>query len=160
MSNRVVRVGSLEEFVADVPDNDSPVVRLSLTERWDNGIGGLPRKTVELHLQGVNDLDEIVWLMESHTLDWIREGPATPREKSIYEQMPTMRDLVRAHLESLGYEVRSGSYGIPKDIQPVRGGFECVTWRKDGEDRFAVVPAGSRETVGCQGRGSHTPGRG
>jgi hypothetical protein len=103
MDSRVVRVGCLDEFTAEVrtshpiPGNPiepcKTVIRLSLTERWRNG-HGLPGKVVELHLQGANDLNEIVWLMESHEVIWLTEGPASPRDKSIYEQMLIMRRLV------------------------------------------------------------------
>ncbi len=56
-----------------------------------------------------------------------------------------LRDLVQAHLEDLGYEVRSGSYGIHRDIAPIQGQFECARWQKDGDDRYQVVPAGEGE---------------
>jgi serine/threonine protein kinase len=93
MHDRVVHIGTLEEFTAEVrvprpiPGNSvephKPVVRLHLTERWTKG-HGLPAKVLELHLQGLNDLGEIVWLMESHEITWLPErGPASPREQSI-----------------------------------------------------------------------------
>ena len=50
-----------------------------------------------------------------------------------------MYDLVKAHLERQGYEVRGGSYGLPRDVDPLRGQFECVKWAKDGEDGYAVT---------------------
>ena len=147
MNHRVVRIGTLEEFTAEVRLLNSgipikprkPVVRLHLTERWGNG-HGLPAKVLELHLQGLNDLDEIMWLMEAHEITWLPDqGPASPRDQSIRDQMFTLRDLVQAHLAGLGYEVRGGSYGIPKDIEPVRGGFECARWRKEDDERFKVA---------------------
>jgi hypothetical protein len=129
MDDRVVRIGTLEEFTAEVRvprpipgspvEPHKPVVRLHLTERRAKG-HSLPAKVLELHLQDLNDLGEIVWLMESHEITWLPEsGPASPCEQSVYDQMFRLRDLVRAHLEGLGYEVRSGSYGIQRDIAPI-----------------------------------------
>jgi hypothetical protein len=149
MDSRVVRLGNLEEFTAEVRISPpgratsqtlgKPVVRLHLVDRSSNG-RGLPAKVLELHLQGLNDVGEIVWLMESHEITWLPDqGPATPREQSIYEQMLRLRDLVKDHLEGLGYEVRNGSYGLHKDIQPIRGQFECARWRKAGDERYEVV---------------------
>jgi hypothetical protein len=157
MDSRVVRLGNLEEFIAEVPipppgsatsqTLGKPVVRLHLVDRLTKG-HGLPAKVLELHLQGMNDLGEIVWLMESHEIIWLPDqGPATLREQSIYEQMLRLRDLVQDHLEGLGYAVRNGSYGLHKDIQPIRGEFECARWRKAGDDRFEVVPAADEGEV-------------
>jgi hypothetical protein len=157
MNHRVVRIGTLEEFTAEVhilPSDEAtspilgkPMVRLHLVDRLTNG-HGLPAKALELHLQGLNDLGEIVWLMESHEITWLPDqGPVTPREQSIYEQMLRLRDLVKDHLEGLGYEVRNGSYGLHKDIQPIRGQFECARWRKAGDERYEVVPATDEEEV-------------
>jgi hypothetical protein len=150
MDSRVVRLGTLEEFTAEVRiprlmpgspvEPGKPVVRLHLVDRWTNG-RGLPAKVLELHLQGLNDLDEIVWLMESHEITWQPDqGPASPREQSIYDQMLRLHDLVKDHLEGLRYAVRNGSYGIHQDIQPIRGHFECARWRKADDDRFEVIP--------------------
>jgi hypothetical protein len=149
MDSRVVRVSNLEEFTSEIPlprlipgspiEPRKPVVRLSLTDRWQ-GLGGeLPRKESELHLQGVSDRDEIVWLMESRAVDWGADGPLTRRDGAIYQQMRVMYDLVKAHLERQGYEVRGGSYGLPRDVDPLRGQFECVKWTEDGEEGYAVA---------------------
>jgi hypothetical protein len=157
MNSRVVRLGTLEEFTAEVRiplpmpgspvEPGKPVMRLHLVDRLTKG-HGLPAKVLELHLQGLNDLGEIVWLMESHEITWLPDqGPATPREQSIYDQMLRLRGLVRAYLEGLGYAVRSGLYGIHKDIQPIRGEFECARWRKAGDDRYEVVPAESEGEI-------------
>jgi hypothetical protein len=155
MDDRIVRIGTLGEFTAEVrpphsiPDSSiephRPMVRLHLLDRLNNG-HGLPAKVLELHVQGLNDSGEILWLMESHEITWLPDrGPATPRDQSIYEQMLRLRDLVKTHLQGLGYEVRGGNYGFHKDIQPIRGEFECVRWRKAGDDRFEVVPAADEE---------------
>ena len=52
-----------------------------------------------------------------------------------------MYELVKAHLEGLGYEVREGRYGVPRSIEPTRGGFECVRWvtGEDGEFHVEAV---------------------
>ncbi len=151
MDSRVVRVGNLEEFTSEIPlprpipgspiEPRKPVVRLSLTDRWQGTGGGLRCKEKELHLQGISDRDEIVWLMESHAIDWGTDGPLTRRDGAINNQMRVMYDLVKARMERRGYEVRGGSYGLPRDVDPLRGQFECVKWTKDGEDGYAVTLA-------------------
>jgi len=50
-----------------------------------------------------------------------------------------MYDLVLAYLTGQGYRVRGGRYGIPADIKPLRGVFECVRWERDGDDSYRVV---------------------
>jgi hypothetical protein len=65
MDSRVVRLGNLAEFTAEVrippPGRATshtlgkPVVRLHLVDRWTNG-RGLPAKVLVLHLQSLNDL--------------------------------------------------------------------------------------------------------
>ena len=155
MDSKVVRVGNLEEFTSEIPlprplpgspiEPLKPIVRLSLTECWQGLGGGLPRKESELHLQGVSARDEIVWLMESHAIDWGTDAPLTRRDGAIYKQVRVMYDLVKAHLERRGYEVRGGSYGLPRDIDPLRGQFECVKWTKNGEDAYAVIPVESQD---------------
>jgi hypothetical protein len=146
----VIRVGNLEEFTAEIPVpppgtmtnslTHSPVVRLSLTEQLINRANGsLPSKVVALHLQGINDRGEIIWLMEEHRLGWTYNGPLTTMEGSIYQSMKTLREAVEAHLRIQGYDVRAGSFGLPNSVQPLNGHFECVTWRKIGDDHYAVV---------------------
>ena len=151
MSERIVRVGSLEEFRREVKESKAmpelrpfcalPAVRLSLTDQWAGG-STIPKKDLRLTLQGINDLGEIVWLVENHTIVCFPSGPETPGDASIAEGMRTAYDLVKEHLTALGYEVRGGSYGIPEDIHPVMGGFECVCWRKTGEDTWSVERLG------------------
>ena len=146
----VIRVGNLEEFTAEIPIpapgtmtsslTHSPVVRLSLTEQLVNHANGsLPSKIVSLHLQALNDQGQVIWLMEEHRLGWTYDGPLSSIEGSIYAGMKALRDIVANHLRAQGYDVRAGSFALPKSVQPVSGHFECATWRKVGDDSFDVV---------------------
>ena len=89
MDDWVVRIGTLGEFTAEVCAPDSipdssiephrPMVRLHVLDRLTNG-PSLPAKILELHLQGLNDSGEILWLMKSHEITWLPDrGPATPQ---------------------------------------------------------------------------------
>jgi hypothetical protein len=145
----VLQVNSLAEFQVEIPlpsrlpgspvEPRAPVVRLNLTEMFWHKSGGIPQKLVGLDLQGVNDRGEIVWLHYGQQVLWIPSGPLSGRDASIYEGMSTMRDLVRAYLVGLGYQVRGGRYGIPDAIKPLRGCFECARWEKDGDEVYTVV---------------------
>jgi hypothetical protein len=147
----VIRVGNLEEFTAEIPiprampgspiEPRPPVVRLSLTELVINrSTGSLPSKRIELHLQALNDQGQIIWLMEQHRIGCMPNGePLSSIEASISEGMGLLHKIVGDHLRGLGYDVRPGSFGLPKNIEPVSGHFECAIWRKNGDDRYTVV---------------------
>jgi hypothetical protein len=145
-TTRIVRVGTLAEFIADVDpliirnyDLASPVVRLSLAEKRMQG--QLPVKSVQLHLQGVNDMGEIVWLMEDHevNINIMTRLPDEGRDKSIYHGMVDARRIIEQHLTSHGYEVRAGSYALPRDIDPISGHFECLKWHKNDDGTYTVL---------------------
>lgn len=133
--NDIVRVGNLAEFTAEVTEGP---IRLSRSERWTKNT--IPTKSLELHLQGHNDLGELVWLMESHDVIWLNDGPETPRDLSICEAMDNLSHMIREHLANQGYEVRPGMYGIPDAIKPLRGHFEIVKWQKHTNETWIIVP--------------------
>jgi hypothetical protein len=114
-------------------------VYLNLSEATRSG-EGIPQKTIALDLQGVNERDEIVWLHYSQRVYWSQDGPLPGRDASLCAGMSAMRDLAKDHLSNLGYQVRGGRYGIPGDVSPLRGVFECARWEKDG-DEYALVMA-------------------
>ena len=98
MDDWVVRIGTLGEFTAEVCAPDSipdssiephrPMVRLHLLDRLTNG-PSLPAKILELHLQGLNDSGEILWLMKSHEITWLPDrGPASPAIKRSWSYLP------------------------------------------------------------------------
>ena len=151
METRIIRVGTLEEFIVEIPSyRDGPYsghpqilfngqlvppIRISLTDKEIIGGGGLTATEYALHLQGVNSMGEIVWLMESHRTVF----DVTP----FRDAMLVAYDLVKAHLAAAGYEVRGGSFGLPAAVEPVRGRFECLRWRKDetgDANRWIVEP--------------------
>ncbi|MBI3764146.1 MAG: hypothetical protein HY260_20080 [Chloroflexi bacterium] len=143
----VVRVGSLAAFRVEVPP--PALVRLSLTEQWRDVHAGkmiIPNKHIMLSLQGVNANGEIAWLTHGLDVHWGQNEPAFPRDRDAYQGMDKERDIVRSHLESLGYEVREGDYALPKSLLPLNGRFECVQWRRDGE-RIVVEPAEYQTTL-------------
>jgi hypothetical protein len=155
MCDRIVRVSDLAEFTAEVR-KDLPI-RLTLTSI--SGKGPIPTQELQLHLQGHNDLGEIIWLMESHRIVWIRHEPETPLDKSIYTGMRELERIVRKHLEDHGYEIRPGSYGIQDDIKPINGQYEIVKWQKGNADShfddlqtWTVVPLDQNESVCTQTR--------
>jgi uncharacterized protein YndB with AHSA1/START domain len=138
--HHILLVNDLASFTQEVPPGK---VRLNLTERLTfTGEYHIPRKNVFLSLQGVNPEGEIVWLMDTWTIS-VRPGggnestwiPWTPKEQSLYEGATQAHRLVREYLAELNYDVRNGQYGIPKNIEPTRGEFECFRWIKndDGE---------------------------
>jgi len=133
MTMHIIRLGDLQEFEAEVPTGS--IVRLSLTHRDQMKPNSLPSRTLELHLQGRNDKDDILWLMESHKITWLPQGPPQSREESISNGMLDLKALVTSYLEGRGYQVRAGSYGIDKDIEPVNGQFECARWSKNEDDQ-------------------------
>jgi len=137
MAQRIVQLNSLEEFCAETLH--TPLVRLNLTESSRSNGSGVPLKDIQLDLMAVNTLDEIVWLHHSKSVLFTVDGPAPGRDAAIYAGMQTMYELVLAYLTGQGYRVRGGRYGIPADIKPLRGVFECVRWEKDGEESFRVV---------------------
>ena len=144
MDDRIVRIGTLGEFTAEVralhPVLDisveprRPMVRLHLLDRLANG-HGLPTKVLELHLQGLNDSGEILWLMESHQITWLPDrGPATPRDQSI----------------------PAGTYGATNRC------FACATWSRliwrDWATRYAAATMASIRTSSPFGGSSNASG--
>jgi hypothetical protein len=136
----IVRVSTLAEFTAEV--RPELPLRLSLLERQSPNI--IPSKEVELHLQGHNDLGEIVWLMESHRIVILTS--LTPRDRSIYEGMQELHRLVEKHLADRGYEIRPGAYGLPDNIKPLAGHFEIVRWQRTNDDpeSWTIIPLDRR----------------
>ncbi len=133
MNRLVVQVSNLAEFTADVPPG---IVRLNLSTR---SVNSRPSRDVNLDLFGVNDLGEIVWLHESVSVLWVEDEPAPGRDVQVYEGMGRAKTLVKAHLETLTYQVRGGRYAVPNDVIPLRGEFECVQWVEDEEEGFHPV---------------------
>ena len=136
---RVLRVPSLSAFVQEIPPvNGKPaVVRLNAVESFlPNGKTAMPRKTIGLSLQGVNDQGELVWLYEGHVIIWMPDGPGFTDDRSIYAGLPVLREIVRAHLLGLGYDVREGDYALPEEVQPLSARFECAKWVKAGDQRW------------------------
>ncbi|GIK36608.1 MAG: hypothetical protein BroJett011_04410 [Chloroflexota bacterium] len=140
MSTTVILINTLAEFVAEVPP--PAVVRLNLTENNEH-TKMFTYLHINLNLQALNDQGHVVWLHDSHTLEKVVGSNDfwRPAHKSIYRQMPQAQRIVRAWLTARGYEVRGGQFGLPADIKPVRGAFECVDWVKENEETFRAEPA-------------------
>lgn len=133
--NRVIFINSLEQFEQEV--SPPAVVRLNLTEnRTSQSVGDgmvLPSLHVHMSLQGVNDQEEIIWLHWSRALEMAPGGGGFWREKDkqFYDQLLDLRETVETYLTRRNYDVRAGQFGLPKDIEPVNGQFECWKW-EDG----------------------------
>lgn len=135
---RVVRVTSLNGFLKEVPmpadaHLNKPVLRLS-----NRQAEGQHSAALLLSVQGVNKADEVVWLAEAHTISWLYGKPFGAAAESVYAGMRELEVIVRAHLESLGYDVRSGDYGLPDDIKALSASFECARWVRLGESHWVV----------------------
>ena len=140
---RIVQVGSLVEFCAEVPA--AGPVRLNLTERigvTEEGRLQIPHKNVELSLQGINARDEIVWLMWSYRIDFPDDEFMNRKGHSVYQLTPDLKAMVAAWLTGHGYEVLSGQYALPKDIPLLRGSFECVRFIQDGDEGYRLEYVG------------------
>lgn len=139
-SERVIQIGTLAAFIAEVPCGP---VRLNLTAR--NGVSDgrfqIPHTDLELSLQGINSRDEIVWLMWSYRVSFPGEEFMNPKGHAIYRLMPDMRDRVEAWLIARGYEVLSGQYALPANVSPIRGSFECVKFVPNGDDGYRLEEA-------------------
>jgi hypothetical protein len=152
---RVLRVPSLAAFVLEIPppvNGKAAVVRLNVTESFlPNGKTAIPRKQIGLSLQAVNADGELAWLHEGHVIVWMPDGPGFADDRSIYAGMPVLRDIVRAHLQSLGYDVRDGDYALPASVQPLNARFECACWVKTGEHTWQPMPEGGKQQAREEG---------
>lgn len=146
MKQQIVLINTLTEFLAEVPAPGP--VRLNLTERRDARTFGagrhkhqIPTLHVQLDLQAANRHGEIVWLRESHELQLNPGGSGFwgARDQSIMEQMPALKEIVKARLEARGYVVHGGQYGLPQVVKPINGIFDCVRWEADGERAVKLV---------------------
>jgi len=137
---RIVQVGTLAAFRAEVPAIGGPPVRLNQTERSDvtDGRFQIPYKEIELSLQGINARDEIVWLMWSYRFDFPGDEFMNRKGHSVYQLMPDMRTMVETWLRERYYEVMSGQYALPKNIVLMRGSFECVRFVQDGDEGYRL----------------------
>jgi hypothetical protein len=138
VSTRVLRVTSLKDFVTEVParkDPDSPRTPLRLINRRAEGqfSAGLL-----LSVQGLNASGEIVWLCEGRTIAWLYGQPFGPAAESAYAGMRELETIVRAYLVALGYDVRTGDYGLPHYLKPLGTSFECAKWVPLGESEWPV----------------------
>lgn len=135
---RVLRITSLKNFLAEVPINPDangpkPLLRL-LNRHTEFQMSA----TLMLSLQGVNAQNEIVWLCEARTISWLHERPFGKVAESAYLGMRELETIVRGYLESQGYEVRSGDYGLPDTIKPLASEFECAQWVKVSELEWTI----------------------
>lgn len=143
MSTRVIRVGSLAAFRAEVPP--PATLRLVLLDIWDVRSAGkyrIPSKDFRLSLMSDEPGARAVWLTHTQHVLWAPDGnePWDARGKEIVDGMEAMRRIVHAHLTRLGYDVRDGDLALPRGMLPVNGRFECAAWEKrDGH--YHVVPA-------------------
>jgi hypothetical protein len=153
----VVRLPTLGDFEGEVPAGS--VVRLVLAEKpvTRRGAGvSILYLEVALSLQGVNDAGEIAWLHQSHEVFAPNGKPAPGFDSSLYEAMFRFHDLVRDYLVGRGYRVRNGSYGIPRDVQPLGGCFEVVEWRRGDDGTVAVSLAGEDVSADVPGHWDRT----
>lgn len=138
LTARVLRVTSLKSFCDEVPshrepDNPKPVVRL-----LNQQVEGQHSAALLLSLQGINPSGEIAWLCEARTISWLYGKPFGKVAASAYAAMHDLETIVRDYLETQGYEVRSGDYGLPEDIKPLAASFECAKWARVGECEWKV----------------------
>jgi|CXWL01.1.fsa_nt_gi hypothetical protein len=143
--NRVIRVPSLTAFVKEAPPVPlgEAVVRIAASESFlpQRGKVIVPRKQVGVSLQGTTPNGEIVWLNESHIITWAGHEPAFDSDRCIFDGMFTLKEIVAAHLTSLGYDVREGDFALPSSLQPLNARFECARWVKVGECEYRVEAA-------------------
>ena len=143
--NRVIRVPSLAAFVKEAPPTPAGmvVVRLAASESFlpQRGKVIVPRKLVGVSLQGTAPGGEIVWLNESHTITWVGHEPAFGVDRCIFDGVFALKEIVAAHLKSLGYDVREGDFALPSSLQPLNARFECARWVKVGECEYKVEAA-------------------
>lgn len=138
---RVLRVTSLQDFIREVPtqkasDVPGPVVRL-----LNRQIEEQHRATLVLSLQGVNSAGEIVWLCEVHPISWLYGRPFGQMSENVYFGMRELEAIVRRRLQDMGYDVRSGDYGLPDSLKPLSADFECARWVRVNENECVVRPA-------------------
>lgn len=143
-NHRIIRVPSLAAFVKEVPpiNGKAAVVRLAAAEAFlpQRGKSAMPRKNIGLSLQGVNEHGEVTWMHESHVVLWLPDGPGFGADRAIYNGVMDLKDVVRDHLASLGYDVRDGDYALPSNLQPLNTRFECAKWVKVSEQEWKVEP--------------------
>lgn len=139
-NTRVIRVTSLQQFTREVP-SVSPADRQAIVRLVNRQTEGHHSAALMLSLQGVNADGEIVWLCEGHTVSWLHGRPFGRAAESIYACMDALATIVRAHLSSLGYDVRSGDYALPDALQPLSASFECARWVRRAVHDWQVVTA-------------------
>lgn len=135
----VIHINSLAEFELEAPP--PATIRLNLTERQSSrkytGNIHVPLLNVHLDLQAVNDQQQIVWLHGHWELEQQPGGGFWgAAAASIYEQLPDAKRMIGDYLAGKGYEVRGGQFGVPDNIKPIRGVFECLDWTKNGDGSF------------------------
>lgn len=140
--NRVIRVPSLAAFVKELPPTPAGaiVVRIAASESFlpQRGKVIIPRKLVGVSLQGTTPGGEIVWLNESHIITWAGNEPAFGVDRCIFDGVFTLKEIVAAHLTSLGYDVREGDFALSSSLQPLNARFECAKWVKVGDCEYRV----------------------
>jgi len=128
METMVVKVGNLKEFMQEArPFSD---VRFS-QHKVDTYAAPLGYTELCLDLMGFNEMEELVWLHHSVSLQLAPGStePWTEHGKAVYAAYPGLVELVREYLHRHGnYIVRPGLYGVAQDIAPLNGDLEIVRW--------------------------------
>lgn len=103
-------------------------VRISVTDRTHGG--QIPTREVCVNVQGRRG-DELILLVWGRSMVWFpnQAEPVEDRDKHLLAAIRVVPDLLQQYLAARGYEVRrGGTYGLPQDIQIIRGVLEVLEW--------------------------------
>lgn len=138
MENLVIQVTNLKQFMKDVPNAKAPL-RLLLSEKREpsNMVEWL---TCHIDLMGLNINDHIVWLNWSINL---QQSPFSgeflkPAHATIYNLIPQAKTSIVQFLETCGYVVEDGRYGLSSTLAALTGEFECVQFKKQADDSYTL----------------------
>jgi len=137
MTQAIIRVPDLRGFIGELKaadptlrdkwaSNRPPIrVQLSISERGGEMVVWRDHELAAQAQIG----DSIVWLVESKSAQFMHNGdPANVWHGSVASAMLDAKALVMESFGRLGFTVRESSFGLDKNIEPINGAFEILSW--------------------------------
>lgn len=131
METLIIQVTNFKEFVGEFRNPSFEPVRVSFT-RTTRTSNMMRYATLNLDVQGMAHPSELIWLHFSTTihLDPGTNKAWTDKGEALMKGYKHLKEALSAKLESLGFTVKGGRFGIQDNIQPLEADTYPWVWDK------------------------------
>lgn len=157
----VVHLSRLEDLPAELSPFDlKPVVRVEVLDyQHQTGSFMVVEHRIEIVVRALNEAHQVVSVnLEEARVQVMRGDPdGAERWKTGFADANRRAQRIREWLEDLGFDVRSGTYDIGKDAQPIGATWDPEPWQRLSESLVIKPRIAGGGTAYCQrcGRDGH-----